>query len=322
MAERKPTTDDTDMPQFPSPLIIEPTQTQTPLNLGVLQYLVGTWVNEGTSFGYNVMPLPQYSQNSGDGKFPPGYILKNTPYYEEMTFSAINGTAPNRSGSGTQVANVLFYEQRVYFASGPKKNNLVHAENGSWLLFTAQQQLAGPYGPDYLKASKPPELKFQIAKQVSIPHGNSVLAVGNYLDGTGSPQIEDSESIIPDQIDPKQYQTESEGNPSVPLTMNPNKALQDANSALTGTGTFKRVITLTVDTNNLPDQPPTNIPFEDVNAKVTRYKQTMWLEEFSSGDTASLFNRLQYTQRIYMELNINGQTVTFPHVTTNNLVRK
>ncbi|MGZ8157861.1 MAG: hypothetical protein ACXWT4_03540, partial [Methylobacter sp.] len=141
-------------PNLTIPLINEPAQTSpgTPSTaLGPLEYLIGTWTNQSlsgsmkgdpqTPYSYNVMPLPQVDPSS-----PTGYILKNFAYYEELTFSAIHGNAPNRGGTGTQVANTLFYEQRVYFAEGPNKDALVHAENGSLLFLTDQKQALGPYG--------------------------------------------------------------------------------------------------------------------------------------------------------------------------------
>ena len=108
-------------PNLTEPLINEPAQANRPAPttaLGPLEQLVGTWTNQdihGTGKGgqsspysYNLMVLPQVDPSS-----PTGYILKNFAYYEELTFSAIHGTAPNRGGMGTQVANTMFYEQRV-----------------------------------------------------------------------------------------------------------------------------------------------------------------------------------------------------------------
>jgi hypothetical protein len=125
-------------PVFDRALIHEPYQSYPPLDLsglGPLEGLVGTWTNQnlpGTDKGdpdnpysYNLIALPQVDPTS-----PTGYILKNFKYFEEITFSPIAGNAPNRGGTGTQVCNTLFYEQRVYFADGPAKNSLVHAENG------------------------------------------------------------------------------------------------------------------------------------------------------------------------------------------------
>ena len=77
------------------------------------------------------MPLPQSDA-------PNGYILKNFPYFEEITFATIAGTAPNRGGDFLQNAYTLFYEQRVFFAkeeapkgAEPVLDKLIHAENGS-----------------------------------------------------------------------------------------------------------------------------------------------------------------------------------------------
>ena len=108
-------------PDLSAPLVNEPPQPVPSVpndKLGPLAYLIGTWTNQplGNSgqggrdepFSYNVMPLPQVDPSS-----PPGYILKNFSYYEELTFTAIHGSVLNRNGIGAQVAYTLFYEQRV-----------------------------------------------------------------------------------------------------------------------------------------------------------------------------------------------------------------
>jgi hypothetical protein len=86
-------------PDLSRPLVLDPAQDSPgiPLDqLGPLKHLLGTWANKnlpGTERGgpespysYNVMPLPQV-----DPSTPTGYILKNSSYYEELTFTAIHG---------------------------------------------------------------------------------------------------------------------------------------------------------------------------------------------------------------------------------------
>jgi hypothetical protein len=322
-------------PTFPATLINEPAQSSpgTPTtSLGPIEHLVGTWTNKdnpvtgkggpSSPYSYNVMPLPQGSMS------PAGYILKNFSYYEEITFSAIHGSAPNRGGNGTQVANTLFYEQRVYFAEGPGKDSLVHAENGSWLFLSDRVQNAGPYGATPLPNSTPPTQPFNVVKQISVPHGNSIMAAGNVaLNGAGgvtptrgSPVIPNSTGVLPAGVDTSLYSTllnqpDNYQNPNVAFTNNPNQPLIDAITAVPATS----FIQLDVDTKT-SQHPVSNIAFEQKFANVGRYEASYWLEAF--GGSAD-FTQLQYSQTIWMDIPITGAgLVSFPHITTNTLTKK
>ncbi|MCO7189427.1 MULTISPECIES: heme-binding protein [unclassified Pseudoalteromonas] len=318
-------------PDLSKPLLIDPAQDNPPApttELGPLQYLIGTWTNQplgnsgmgGTDkpFSYCLMPLPQEAS----------YILKNFSYYEELTFSAIHGTAPNRGGLGTQVANTLFYEQRVYFADGPAKDQLVHAENGSLLFLTDRKQLLGPYGngdkpgigTETVPNSVPPTQAYDFIKQMSVPHGNSILASGHFQSGTGVPTIpvlSKSDVLpmgLPHDVSTDQYSTKSVGNLNPDFTLNPNQPLTNALEV----SPPKKFILLEVDTAH-SGIPVTNIGFEQQHANVSRYAISYWLESLDGSDN---FTQLQYSQNITMEIPIQGQTVTFPHITTNTLVKK
>jgi hypothetical protein len=315
------------------PLAQDPAQASpgVPLGaLGPLQYLIGTWTNQnlpGTNLGgpqapysYNVMPLPQVDPSS-----PLGYILKNFSYYEELTFTAIHGNAPNRGGTGQQVAYTLFYEQRVYFAEGPNKDALVHAENGSLLYLADAKQPLGPYGngdrpglgSQVVQGSVPPTQAFNLAKQVAVPHGNSILALGAYAGssntGTGVPEIP-SVSPLPTGVGVQPYKVNDPvTNPQPALTANPNLVLVNALAARPSTN-FLHLGLSTVNGKGAV----TNIGFEQQHANVARYDFDYWLESFDGTDN---YTQLQYTQTITLQIPINGQFVTFPHVTANTLTR-
>lgn len=315
------------MPDLSAPLIHEPSPISGSSDLGALVHLVGTWVNaDPTSpMSYNLMVLPQFDPSS-----PEGYILKNQTYYEEMTFSPLSGTADNRGGFGKQVANPIFYEQRVFFAPTapvPEEdwNTLIHAENGAWLNLTDQQQTLGPYGHD--KFGTPPSQEFSIAKQMSVPHGNSILATGNVTTGTGTPTIPDATGYpTPPAHAPADflapYETQSLGNLDPAATKNPNLPIQKALAALSEKQVPTSWIQIDVSTTNAK-QPPTNIGFERMHANVVGYDTTIWLESFDAGP-APKFTHLQYSQTIMFELSIVvaglPTKVLFPHVTSNALV--
>ena len=317
-------------PVFPPELIVEPSQTvpsQPTTSLGPLEHLVGTWTNKplGSSgkggqdspFSYNVMPLPQVDPANS----PDGYILKNFSYYEEITFSAIYGTAPNRGGLGTQVANTLFYEQRVYFADGPAKDSLVHAENGSWLFLTDTTQLLGPYGDNngtgtgtqMVPGSKPPSQSYDIVKQLSVPHGNSILALGSSHSTSGVPSIPASNPVLPVGVNTAPYTVQSVGNPNPALTANPAQALING-LAVQPVSSY---VSLEVNSQN-SNHPISNIGFIEQHANVTGYLATYWLQAING---AADFTQLQYTQTILMDIPINGKMISFPHVTVNTLTK-
>lgn len=316
-------------PDLSLPLINEPAQACPTVQandvLGALQLLVGTWTNQPLAGGrggpedpysYNLMVLPQQDPSS-----PEGFILKNMQYYEEITFSPIHGNAANRGGTGVQVCNPLFYEQRIYISpvsQTPVGNSLVHAENGAWLALTSTDQFPGPYpdpnGPT-VPNSKPPTGYYPLVKQIAVPHGNSVLALGEMPAGPtpGAPTIPTAAPVVPFGIDPAPYTTQSVGNPNPAYTDNPNQPLVDA----LGAATVGQYVVFHVDSKTGVGQ-VTNIGFEQRHANVVGYSATYWLEALEGSDD---FNQLQYTQTILLSIPINGEPVVFPHVTSNTLTR-
>ncbi|MGH8778228.1 heme-binding protein [Paraburkholderia sp.] len=320
------------VPDLSTPLVIDPPQPAPAIpiaHLMPLHHLIGTWTNQslGTSkkggpdspFSYNVMPLPQV-----DSSWPPGYILKNFSYYEELTFTAIHGPVLNRNGTGAQVSYTLFYSQRVYFAVGPNKDALVHAENGSLLLLADQKQLLGPYGNAFrqglgnqtVENSVPPTQAFNLAKQVAVPHGNSILALGSYTIGNGAPAIPPATVLPSGAVDPFLYALQDPvANPDTTYTLNPNQALTDA---LKMGGTPNSYVEFTVSSAN-GNGVVSNIHFEQQYSNVTRYDFTGWLESFDGGTS---FPQLQYSQTITLLLPVKGGLVSFPHVTVNTLTKK
>lgn len=329
-------------PDLGTPLAHDPPQTTpgVPLaGLGPLRHLIGTWTNQnvpgtttgdpGSPYAYNVMPLPQVDPSS-----PTGYILKNFTYYEETTFTAIHGNAPNRGGIGQQVAYTLFYEQRVYFAEGPNKDALVHAENGSLLFLVDTLQPLGPYGNGdreglgnrTVQNSVAPTQAFNLVKQVAVPHGNSILALGTYSStanaGTGAPSIP-AVSPLPQGVNTDQYAAlDRVANPQPAFTANPNLVLTNALAASAQAGKpCTNYLHLGVSSAN-GSGGVTNIGFEQHHANVSLYTFDYWLESFDGTDD---YTQLQYSQTITLQIPImmNGSvtTVSFPHVTANTLTR-
>ena len=289
--------------------------------LGPLFDLIGTWNNSASppQAGYNVMPLPQATARNK-------YILKNFNYFEEMTFSAIAGSVPNRGGNYQQDGYVLFYEQRVFFGEGAAPdavNTLVHAENGSWLHLKTLQQKQGPYGMDGFIPAPPAPASIpaqdptrNIVKQVSVPHGNSILAVGTFQKLDGPPTIPNvstlptGNGVTAGFNDP--FGPDDPGN----IMVNPNKTLQDALAGQTSRRTpgglsVTNTVKFNVSTRN-PGGGVTNIVFEQKRANVTAFSTTFWLETLSDGSL-----QLQYSQTI--EMTLMQDDVVFLHIDANTL---
>ncbi|BCH53220.1 hypothetical protein GOZ89_07705 [Agrobacterium vitis] len=334
-------------PMLTLPLINEPVQAN-PLaetnSVGALAHLIGTWTNQtiGTSgrggpddpFSYNLMTLPQSpaADPSDPTQSPFGYILKSMSYYEEITFSPIHGTAANRGGTGSQISYALLYEQRVYISDGPAKDTLVHFENGIWGFLAPMAQALGPYGDgDGPEAgtqtfgTTPPELRYNIFKQISVPHGNSVLACGTIGASPvqqGAPVIGPPPQVLPlpvGIIDTSVYTRQSVQNLTPAYAINPNQPL---NEALVVSRPIKQFVQLDVNSDQ-GGGTVANINYEQERADVAQYYATYWIEDTGNG----LFDQLQYSQTIMLRIPIvlkPGEApteITFPHITTNTLTK-
>lgn len=347
------------------------------------QGLIGTWTNddpsllhEGKPLSFNVMPLPQVTPQPNrpqTGRYG-GFILKNFSFTETIRFNgtsaasdppdlkdpqaaAVAAGAPNRGGTYTQLASALFYEQQVRFAEGPQTGKIVHVENGAWLHLGSQAQTVGPYDPpqgttpDGQVLKQPPQLT--IAKQIAVPHGNSVLALGS-VDLNDQGQYKSSDSgltantvltgapVIPDAYVPypesahiatspffDPYATlladhEDFENPDVARTLNPSYPLQVAVELI------KPAVHMHWRVTTMPllggRGRVTNIPFEQRKAKVIEYLADYWLLSTDPGaKEPGLFDYLLYSQTVLMrmEVSVNEGGATreyiFPHITCNTV---
>lgn len=326
-----------------------------PNSLNPFQLILrGTWANvplpgatkgEGgleNPLSYNVMPLPQTPPQAGQNL---GYILKNSTVTEILKFNtdiahdasavAVPTTAANRGETNAQLSTALYYEQQVLFGDGPGKGTVVHTENGTWLNLPMGEEMIGPYSNGAVLATQPAR-KYTIAKQMSVPHGNSVLALGNF-DGptTGVPDIQapDGFSIYPvgsplldhspfdtqlaDESKPPPVDNPNYQNPNVAYTQDPYQPLTTAMGFFDASATSYYHWSV----NTAPDGMTMNIPFENGTKAVgvTAYSADYWLlstDEFRSE------NYLAYLQNITLSVGVlptGGTSVTYtiPHVTCN-----
>lgn len=288
-------------------------------NLGPLQNLMGTWFSPVYSLqGYNVMPLPQEGAKNQHDQLT-NIILKNFHYYETMTFTPI-GKVPNRGGTYEQDCFTLLYEQRVFFADGPAKGKLVHAENGSWLHLVTGPQTLGPYGPGVLPSPPAPDPippqdpATNIVKQVSVPHGNSLLATGSFYVRDGAPEIPNV-SALPVGADPAVLALYGKDQPDN-LNINPNHVLQQALHHTPPHNPIRKTTTLQVSSKSIGSSVG-NIPFIVNHANVSLFETSFWIEERRDGSL-----QLQYSQKIDLEFPaVQGRGIVFPHVTANTMYK-
>jgi hypothetical protein len=260
-------------------------------SLGPLSNLLGTWVG---NHGWNVIAVPALDKGKES------FLLLIRPYIESITFTPLGAPVPDRGGAETLFITGLQYDLRVTDA---ETNQPLHLENGMWLYLNQVQVPGGPL----------------IVRQATIPHGDSVLALGQYTVEDGPPQIPVINAIPdPGPTAPAGY-TDPYLNGPID-TSQLNVILQDAIKEQDITQT----VTLYVSTQN--DGGIVNIPFVVKHANATAFQGTFWIEKVKSPETGTEFEQLQYVQ----QTNINflpqfgnpTELIMWPHVNINTLVKQ
>jgi hypothetical protein len=256
---------------------------------GPLSDLIGTWV--GTK-GWNLVAVPQQHVK--------GFLLLVRPYVETIIITPLSTPTPNRGAEIIQQVPTLMYSLNIHDAIN---GSLLHAENGTWLLLHEC-----PGG-------------FSIARQASVPHGDSILALGSSLVTKGAPQIPDI-STLPvtgpgaplGYSDP--YLTPLPGFNKV----NPNATLREAIEGQT----ILESTSLTVSTAN--EGGLSNIPFITKNANATKFDATFWIETVLNEETNQTFLQLQYSQNTILEFlprfDNPAEKIQWPHININTLVKQ
>lgn len=295
----------------------------TPINLGVLQTLPGTW----SGHGFNLIEVPNMNQAKPGP--PPAdkfkVILNSTA--ETITFSSIGGSIINKGNAQKDIAYMgLHYLQQVSDVNLPKDDNGIHLETGLFLNL--------PDGTD-------PAVDPTIARLGSIPHGDSLLAQGSFFTVAGGPifnvadptpfSIVDGKrqnftnveylSLLKDAVPPS-------GIPQDAI-MNPNILLEND---IQGQNIIQTIVIL-LDANPIDGVANpgaiantggiTNIPFIKVNANATSLSAIFWIETVQKPD-GTTFLQLQYTQTVILDFpvsdsNGNPVDVKWPHISVATL---
>jgi hypothetical protein len=276
-------------------------------DLGPLAGLVGTWTGKQ---GWNLIAVPKPGDEDG-------FTLLVRPYYETITFTPLGVLVPDRGAS--EILNIFGLEYSLS-VSDLLTNQPLHLENGMWLYVNDPQNPQSP----------------TIVRQAAVPHGNSVLALGNSEQADGPPTIPVIDALpVGNPFDPPQdgyadvYQFPLP--PRVPgqppfSTRDPNEVLR---AAIEGQ-TILNTLTLSVSTQTSAGGGIVNIPFIVKNANATAFNATFWLETVQGAEPGITFEQLQYSQQTNLEFIKCGSgcsddgsgLIMWPHVNVNTLVKQ
>jgi hypothetical protein len=161
---------------------------------------------------------------------------------------------------------------------------------------------------------------FDLARLGSIPHGNSVLALGKA-------RIIDGAQVIPqDSGLPKGFS--KLGNPYLAPYKHfhenlfqgvfdptlPNKLLNEANKGVNIVKTTELTFDSTIESGGI-----SNIPFIKKQADATKMKASFWIQELDQKDSkGNPILRLQYTQTVILDF----FGIEWPHVSINTLQKE
>lgn len=266
------------------------TVTETVSQFGPLTDLIGTWYGNK---GWNQVAVP--NQNGG-------FLLLVQPYTEILTITPLSTPTPNRGAAIIQQVQTLMYSLAVH---SNVDGSLLHAENGTWLLL-----------PDCPSG-------FDIARSASIPHGDSLLALGSSSVIPSAPPIQAISTLPimgPGPI-PLGY-TDPYLNANFPgfNVINPNATLIDAIQGQTIISTTNLVIS-TANQGGI-----NNIPFIAKNANTTNFEAIFWIETVQNPQTGNTFLQLQYSQTTILEFipqfNDPSKLIQWPHVNINTMVKQ
>ena len=303
-------------------------------DLGPFKDLPGTWVNviekEGQVIneilpgrGWNMIALPF----SGGQK---NYRLLVNQYNETLKFEVIDKNVANRGISNDkstqtdQFITALEYDQHVVQIASddfppsenkPTNNKPIHHEPGLFL---------------HIQDNTTNELN--IARSASIPHGDSVMALGRSSKKAGAPVIPDIDGfpvVAISKNDPylapyNHYKNKKftgvlhEGGFDPTL---PNELLKEANFGFDILETTQLDFDTTLASGSI-----TNIPFIVQQANATRMQATFWILKVRNQTTGEEKLRLQYSQTVFLDFFERSEfnpketgLISWPHVSINTL---
>ena len=309
-------------------------------DLGPLALLPGTWSNEPNLVGrgWNMIALPF----APPGDSPLNYRLLMNQYNEQLKFTLVDKGVPNRGlrlealaprdparplEQTDQRVVTLDYEQsiaQIAAADFPESEDAgeaglaIHHEPGLFL-HMLNETTAG----------------LDIGRLGTIPHGNSVLALGRseVIDGLADiPSANGLPFGVPQDIKNNPYLAPYKhfvDNPFKGVVtdaafpgfspVEPHRLLEAANQGLAVKRTTKLEMDTTIERAGI-----VNIPFIVDQADASDMKSTFWIQELEEEDDAGKPKlRLQYLQVVMLDFfsrrdGASGR-IRWPHVSINTL---
>ena len=278
-------------------------------SLGPLKDLVGKWKSTG-GHGWNMIALPAASQNHG-------FRLLMNRYDETLHFAMVDGPVPNRGvsaagGEADQTVFALEYDQdivQLHSIDRPSSdlnlpaNSGIHHETGMFL-FLSNETTDG----------------INIARSATIPHGNSVLAMGRSRVIDGPPDIPEISGLPIGRFElgyTDAYDMEGKLFDELFDPVTPNDLLGKANAGVDIRSTTELRMDTTTATGGIH-----NIPFVTDQANATEMQSTFWIQELAETDRhGNPKLRLQYSQVVMLEFfpDLDGKLIRWPHVSINTL---
>jgi hypothetical protein len=309
------------------------TATQGDPALGFLAQFPGTWANADNlaGHGWNLIALPLKRPGAITNPNPPGdFRLLLNQFNETLTFSTVDKGVPNRGAAQTllfdtdQHLAALQYIQHIAQIAAtdfpstpdtpdtPKLDAGIHHEPG--LMLHMQSQTDG--SPEY-------------ARLATIPHGDSVNALGHGLAYDGPPDFTNigDFSALPVGVNP-----DINNNPYLaPYKIfhdAPFKALFDPTDPLAllkgaVPPNVKRTTVVTFDTTLL-SAGIHNIPFIVRQANATAMQAIFWIEELDAPPVGGVPQIvLQYAQKVMLDFfpvpGAPNTLIRWPHITINTM---
>jgi hypothetical protein len=339
-----------------------------PRDLGPLKLLPGVWTGDGT--GWNMIALPFH----GAPPAPAGFkfrVLMNQ-YSEELRFTFVDHDVPNRGlvrpdqcepapsqpdpsqpdpNGPDQFVVALDYQQKIaqkVAEDQPPSPGLagaanlpIHHEPGMWL-----HPRNRTFSDDNIEGDVVTEVELDVARLASIPHGNSVLALGTSRICDGMPEIPPISGLALGRFEDVRtpgydFRSDPYLKPYKHYIKHPFKGDKGNEAGFPGFSpadmneilrydnrhaNIVRTTTLTVDSTR-KDAGISNAPFAAREAEPVSMKSTFWIQELAETDEQGNPRlRLQYSQVVMLhffrprEDGFPGRAV-WPHISIATLTK-